>query len=81
MDNIKVGDRVVCIDDITSTGCLVKGEVYKVIKLYDRGVYLEGIKIGFLKSRFEIIKVYRDSKLARFMLGKVEGEDGYIWTI
>lgn len=50
----KIGDKVECISGFDNRD-LQKGRVYEVSGLYDDGLYLKGINIGYLAKRFQRI--------------------------
>jgi hypothetical protein len=86
MDNIKIGDKVIFIKQRKPAfEHMTIGKFYTVTDInhsYPRAIRVKADNdkiLGYFEHRFK--KAYRDTKLARKMLRKVEGKDGYIWKI
>lgn len=67
MQNFKIGDKIVCIDDNKSSSILIKGDTYIVRDFLEeeniKYVKLENTQFQFYASRFSNIKEIRKQKL------------------
>lgn len=69
----KVGDLVVCVDDISKTKYITEGYIYKILRIdIYQFIYLEEVEgIRFNKSRFKLYEKPKEEIKPQFKVGDI----------